>query len=340
MFYSLFSMIVGLTGSIASGKGVVADFLKERDFVYMSLSNELRTLVSDKKIEVTRENLQFWGNKLREENGSGYLASLVVKKIKLQKYENVVVDGIRNPGELIELRKLKNFFLVSVDAPLEVRFKRAVERSRESDPVDYENFLKINNKDLGIGESATGQGVGLCMKQSDFELINNGTFEDINGKVEKLYYNLQMAVPPLTWDEYFMTFAQVASKKSKDPSTKVGACIVDTENRVVGLGYNGFPKYCDDNIFPFVREGEFLETKYAYAVHAEPNAILNATKNTHGCKMYVTLYPCNECAKLIIQAGIKEIIYLENKYAHTDSLKASVRLFEACNVKVRQFDFN
>lgn len=333
-------MIVGLTGSIASGKGVVADFLKEKNFVYLSLSNELRALVSNKKIEITRENLQFWGNKLREENGANYLAKLVVERIKSQKYENVVVDGIRNPGELVELKKLKNFFLVSVDAPLEIRFKRAVERSRESDPLDYEGFLKINNKDLGIGESETGQGVGPCMKQADFKLINDGSFEEISEKVEKLYHDLQMAIPPLTWDEYFMTFAQVAAKKSKDPSTKVGACIVDQQNRVVGLGYNGFPKYCNDNSFPFERTGEFLETKYAYVVHAEPNAILNSTKDTHSCKMYVTLFPCNECAKLIIQAGIKEVIYLENKYFDTDTVKASMKLFNECGIKTRQFIFD
>ena len=141
----------------------------------------------------------------------------------------------------------------------------------------------------------------------------------------------------ISWDEYFMTFANVASQKSKDPSTQVGACIVDPQKRVVGLGYNGFPKGCNDSNFPMAREGKFLETKYPYVVHAEPNAILNSTKDTHGCKIYVTLFPCNECAKMIIQAGIKEVIYGCDKYKDTDTHKASVFLFNESGVKTRKF---
>ncbi|MFP4117988.1 MAG: deoxycytidylate deaminase [Candidatus Woesearchaeota archaeon] len=158
-------------------------------------------------------------------------------------------------------------------------------------------------------------------------------------KVEELYSDLSKKVKPLSWDEYFMTFAKVAAQKSKDPSTKVGACIVDGKRRVIGLGYNGFPKRCDDDELPMAREGPFLETKYAYVVHAEPNAILNSTRNTDGCRMYVTLFPCNECAKLIIQAGITEVIFADDKYAGTDVVEASKRLFRAAGVKTRLFEF-
>ena len=331
-------MIIGLTGTLASGKGVVASFLKNKGYIYLSLSDELREILREMGIPLTRENLQAWGNKLREENGSDYLAKKVYDKIMNQEYKKVVIDGIRNPAEIKSLQKIKTFFLVGVDAPAEVRFKRMVERNRESDPIRWDDFIEKDAKDRGVGEKSTGQGVGKCMKKAKFILINDGSMEDTNLKLEKLYSDIMKSIPPLSWDEYFMTFAKVAAQKSKDPSTKVGACIVDYEKRVVGLGYNGFPKKCDDSLFPMEREGGFLETKYAYVVHAEPNAILNSTKSTSNCKIYVTLFPCNECAKLIIQAGITEVIYLEDKYADSDIVKASKKLFSAAKIKTRQIE--
>lgn len=142
----------------------------------------------------------------------------------------------------------------------------------------------------------------------------------------------------ISWDEYFMGVAMLSALRSKDPSTKVGACIVNENKRIVGIGYNGFPHGVSDDVFPWGREGAFLDTKYPYVVHAEPNAILNSTSNLQGATLYVTLYPCNECAKLIIQSGIKEMVYLSNKYENSDSTLASKRMFEAANVKTRQMD--
>ncbi len=330
-------MIIGLTGSLAAGKGVVADFLKKKGFVYISLSDELREILKENKIQITRENLQLWGNKLREEKGSDVLAKRAIDKIKNQEYKKVVVDGIRNPAEIDSLRNLlTNFFLVAVDAPEKVRFERMISRNRESDPITWENFVRVDKKDKGVGEKSSGQGVGKCIKKAKFVLINDGSLEEVNKKVERLYEDISSNIPPMSWDEYFMTFAKVATQKSKDPSTKVGACIVDPEKRVVGLGFNGFPRKCNDDDFPMAREGSFLETKYAYVVHAEPNAILNSTKETRGCKIYVTLFPCNECAKLIIQAGIVEVIYSDDKYNYTDGVKASMKLFKSAGVKTRK----
>jgi dCMP deaminase len=143
----------------------------------------------------------------------------------------------------------------------------------------------------------------------------------------------------ITWDEYFMGVAILSSKRSKDPTTKVGACIVNTKKRIVGIGYNGFPCGCDDDTFPWGREGTFLDTKYAYVVHAEPNAILNSTENLSGATLFVTLFPCNECAKLIIQSGIKEIVYLSDKYVGSDENLASKRMLSSSGVKTRQMDY-
>ncbi|MGL4511385.1 deoxycytidylate deaminase [Cetobacterium sp.] len=142
----------------------------------------------------------------------------------------------------------------------------------------------------------------------------------------------------IDWDEYFMGVAILSAKRSKDPGTQVGACIVTPDKRIVGVGYNGLPSGCSDDEFPWDREGDFLNSKYAYVCHAELNAILNSTKTLKGCTIYVDLFPCNECAKSIIQSGISEIVYLSDKYDNTDSNIASKKLLNAANIKLRQLD--
>lgn len=141
----------------------------------------------------------------------------------------------------------------------------------------------------------------------------------------------------ITWDEYFMGISLLSAKRSKDPSTQVGACIVSSDNRILSMGYNGAPRGLNDDSMKWDREGSFLDTKYAYVCHAELNAILNYRGDLSGSKIYVALFPCNECAKAIIQSGIKEIIYKDDKYANTDSVIASKRMFDACGVTYRQY---
>lgn len=143
----------------------------------------------------------------------------------------------------------------------------------------------------------------------------------------------------ISWDTYFMGIAQLSSKRSKDPKTQVGACIVSPENKIVGIGYNGFPKGISDDVFPWKDQGDFLETKYPYVVHAEANAILNASQNLKDCKLFVTLFPCNECTKLIIQSGIKELIYVSNKDEGKDFQIASRKMLEKAQVKLRQISW-
>ena len=140
----------------------------------------------------------------------------------------------------------------------------------------------------------------------------------------------------ISWDEYFMGVAELSAMRSKDPNSQVGACIV-RDNKILSLGYNGMPIGCGDNIMPWGREGENLNTKYMYVCHSELNAILNAGKDLHGSTMYVTLYPCNECAKAIIQCGIKEVIYDQDKYGDTPGVKASKRMMDAAGVKYTRY---
>lgn len=146
----------------------------------------------------------------------------------------------------------------------------------------------------------------------------------------------------LDWDEFFMGVAKLAAGRSKDPSTQVGACIVDQENRIISIGYNGTPNGFSDDLFPWERTGKCEnETKYPYVCHAELNAILNyrgSRKDFSNAKIYVDLFPCNECAKAIVQAGIKEIIYLSDKYINTPGNDASKHLLDMCNIKYRKLE--
>ena len=142
----------------------------------------------------------------------------------------------------------------------------------------------------------------------------------------------------LSWDQYFMGVALLSAQRSKDPGSQVGACIVNQDNRILSVGYNGMPTGCQDDQMPWAREGSFLETKYAFVCHAELNAILNNDGGSlRGTRIYVTLFPCNECAKAIIQSGIREIVYLSDKYADTDAVIASKRMLQMAGVVLRQY---
>jgi len=314
-------MIIGLTGSLAAGKGVVSEFLKEHGFVYLSLSDELREIAKEHKIELTRENLQNLGNKLREEKGAEVLAKRVFNKINNQEYKKAIIDGIRNPGEIDVLRKLTNFFLVSVDAPQEIRFKRMVERSRESDPIEWEQFLIVDSKDKGIGEAITGQAVGVCMNRADFTLINNDTFENMQIKVKELYESLSSKIPRPSWDEYFIEVSKAVAKRATCNRGRSG-CVIARDKQILVTGYVGSPKglpHCDEvgHEMKSMIHGDGMKTNHCVrTTHAEQNAICQAAKlgiPIEGATLYCKMTPCAICTKMIINAGIKRVV-CEKRY--------------------------
>ena len=142
----------------------------------------------------------------------------------------------------------------------------------------------------------------------------------------------------ISWDAYFMGIAMLSAQRSKDSNTQVGACIVNQDKKIISVGYNGMPTGCDDDKMPWGRDGDFLNTKYPFVCHAELNAILNnASVSLKDCILYVTLFPCNECAKAIIQSGIRKVIYMDNKYAGTDSISASEMMFRLAGVDFEQY---
>ena len=141
----------------------------------------------------------------------------------------------------------------------------------------------------------------------------------------------------INWNDYFMAVALLSAQRSKDPNTQVGACIVNANKKIVGVGYNGFPNRCSDNLLPWAREGNPLDTKYIYVCHSEMNAITNAIENLKDCTIYCTLAPCNECAKMIIQSGITKVIFKDDTYHNSDMCVAARKLFDLSNVKYIPF---
>ncbi|MBQ8188321.1 MAG: dCMP deaminase family protein [Lachnospiraceae bacterium] len=143
----------------------------------------------------------------------------------------------------------------------------------------------------------------------------------------------------ISWDEYFMGISKLSGMRSKDPNTQVGACIVGSDHRILSMGYNGFPNGCPDELFPWAREGDALDTKYPFVTHSELNAILNYRGGSlEGTTLYVSLFPCNECAKAIIQAGIRTVVYADDKYKDTPMNIAAKRMFDAAGVVYYQYE--
>ncbi len=331
-------MIIGLTGTLSSGKGVVSDFLGEKGFVYLSLSNELRELAQKERITITRKNLQDLGNEYREKYGVGFLAEQINKRIKREELKNVVVDGIRNPGEVSVLKKYKDFFLVSVDAPKEVRFKRMVERDRESDPKTWEGFILVDNRDLGIGEIETGQAVEKCMGFSDYTLINDGNLEEIKSKIEDLYEKIERKVPRPSWDEYFIEISKSVAKRATCNRGRSG-CVIAKNKQILVTGYVGSPvglHHCDEvghQIKTTIHEDGSQTNHCVRTTHAEQNAICQAAKlgiPIEGSTIYSKMTPCSVCAKMIINSGIKRVV-CEKRY-HVG--KESEELFKQSGVQL------
>ncbi len=178
---------IGLTGPLASGKGEVSKYLKTKGFEYISLSDMVREELRNRGLEETRDNLMFIGNTLRKEEGAGVFGKRVREKIESRDRElNWVIDGIRNPAEITELRKMKNFFLLAVAAPKETLIKRVKERKRGSDPVNDEEIEKKLMREWGINEPPDGQQVGACMGEADFFVMNDSTLEELYSFLDSL----------------------------------------------------------------------------------------------------------------------------------------------------------
>lgn len=329
-------MIIGLTGRNASGKGVAADFLKSKGFYFHSLSDVIREELRRRQQEITRAGLIEAGADLRARFGTGYLAEKILAS--LEEDRNYVVDSFRHPAEVEAFRRRPDFYLVAVAADPQVRFERIKARNREGDPQSLEAFLRLEEAEAGSDESERQQLVA-CEGMADAILYNNGNLEELHRKLGEVLRRLMSTMNRPDWDEYFMRIAKVASLRSNCIKRKVAAIIV-RDRRVISTGYNGTPRgtrNCYEGGCPrcnnLADSGTQLEE--CLCSHGEENAITQAAYHgvsVKGGTLYTTFAPCLMCTKMIINAGIQEVVYnLDYPLNET-----SFRLLQEAGVRCRQ----
>jgi len=303
-------MIIGLTGSICAGKGEVVNYLKSLGFEAHSLSDVLREELAKRGIEKTRDNLIALGNDLRREHGNGVLAKIISQKLVPSK--NIVVDSIRNPEEIQELRHVQGFFLVGVDALEEVRFQRMISRNRPGDPKTLEEFRKIN-ENLGVAHC---QQVSHCMSMADCILLNNVPLQSFHRKIDKMLKDRGFKIRGrISIDEYFLKLAGVVAERSTCHRHRVGAVAVK-DKKILTTGYNGAATKTKDCLeLGCLRDELGIKSgtmhEVCRAIHAEQNVIIQAAQhgiNLEGATIYCTHSPCILCAKMLANAKIKKFI--------------------------------
>jgi len=329
-------MIIGLTGRNAAGKGVIAEFLKQRGFIYTSLSDVLRDELKKQGNEITRENLIRLGNELRSQFGFSVLADKILKQLDHDK--NYVVDSIRNPNEVMSLRSRRDFILVLVEAPLEIRFKRIRDRARENDPETFEDFVRLEHVERS-SQNPAHQQLDQTEALSNVTVQNDDSLEKLHSQLIEVLKRHGSILPRPDWDEYFMGIAKVVASRSNCIKRKVAAVVVK-DKRIISTGYNGTPrgvKNCMEGGCPrcnsFTVQGTQLDE--CLCSHAEENAITHAAYHGVSIKdstIYSTFSPCLMCTKMIINSGIKEVVY-----SHDYSLgEVSLRLLSEAHVQVRK----
>ena len=306
-------MIIGLSGKNASGKGVVAEFLKSKGFFYLSLSDIIREEIRKRGEEITRERLIQLGTELRSKYGTGYLAKAVLARI--QEDRNHVVDSFRHPDEVETFRSRPDFYLVAMQADPAIRFARIQARGRENDPITLEDFLALEEREAA-NEQSERQQLEASERLADFKLVNEGSVVEVQREISRLLERLMSNLQRPGWDEYFMKLAKVASLRSNCVKRKVAAVIV-RDRRVISTGYNGTPrgtKNCYEGGCPrcnrLADSGTQLED--CLCSHGEENAITQAAYHgvsLKGGTLYTTFAPCLMCTKMIINAGIQEVVY-------------------------------
>ncbi len=338
-------MIIGLTGTLCAGKGTIAEFLKEKGFEYYSLSDEIRKELDSLGLERTRANLIDKANELREMYGAGALAKRVLYRLSNRK-TSAVVDGIRNPEEVRELRKRPDFYLLGIDSSQRARFKRMLKRKRgEKDPETLEEFRKLDQSDRGIGTPETAQQVGKTMKMADAIILNNSSLKKLQEKLGKALSDFQKRhnnYKRPSWDEYFMEVARIIAKRSTCDRGRSG-CVIARDRQLLVSGYVGSPvgfSHCDEighYMKKLIHEDGRITQHCLRTVHAEQNAVCQAAKlgtSLSGATLYCKMTPCRTCAMLIINCGIKRVV-CEKKY---HSGEDSEKMFKQAGVKLEYFD--
>ncbi|MCL6088895.1 MAG: deaminase [Candidatus Marsarchaeota archaeon] len=331
-------MIIGLTGENCAGKDTLAEHLRKKGFVHLSLSDVIRDALAEEGKPLTRENLVAAGNGLRAKYGRGVLAARLAASIEKGKHYTVV--SIRHPAEVEELRKLQDFKLVYVCAGPAVRFSRMKARGREGDPRTYEAFLRLESAEASNKDQSMQQ-LQTVIKMADKRLENDGDLKTFYDAADHMLSSLssEFKVSRPTWDQYFMNISKEICTRSNCMKRQVGAVIV-RDKRIVSTGYNGTPRgvrNCNEGgckrCNSFAESGTKLDE--CICSHAEENSIVQAAYHgisIRGGTLYTTYSPCLNCTKMILNAGLEEVVYNEAYPLSGEPL----RLLGEAGIRVRQ----
>jgi dCMP deaminase len=330
-------MIIGLTGTNASGKTTIVDYLVSKNFEHFSLSDILREKLFRSGQKPTRENLIHIGNELREKKGASVLADMIKSRLSAQ---NTVIDSIRNVSEIKSLRQLQNFFLIAVDAPEQARYQRARSRKRIENITNLDEFIEMENREKSL--DANHQNIFECMKKADFKIYNDDDIRKLQKTIDNVINQIEKRVRP-SWDEYFLKMAFLVAERSTCLRHHVGAIIIK-DRHVLTTGYNGAARNIEDclNLGCLrnqlnIPSGERHEI--CRAIHAEQNAIIQAGVhgvNIDGGTLYCTHSPCIICAKMIVNSGIKRVVTCGE---YPDDFNLVMNLFEQVGVQLDRINY-
>jgi dCMP deaminase len=321
-------IIIGLTGRNAAGKTTAGEALGSRGFSYLSLSDVIREEARRRGLEPLRENLTALGNELREKHGPGALAELTVTRMQTDR--NYAVDSIRHPAEVMALKKAGSFSLFHIFAPLEARFARSTQRARPGDAQTLQDFIRQEEREFASSNAASQQ-LLETERLADRRIDNDGSLEEFTARLESTLRELAVSFARPSWDQYFMDIAKQVAARSNCMKRQVAAVIV-SERRIISTGYNGTPrgvKNCNEGGCPrcngFSESGKNLDE--CLCSHGEENAIVQASY--HGiairdATLYTTYSPCLMCSKMIINAGIRKVVYNE-AYPLNDTATAMLK---------------
>ncbi len=331
-------MRVGVAGGNAAGKSEVVRLLEQRSFYPVSLSDVIREDLAQSGLEPTREIMIERGRSLRERFGDGILAERVLARLPADR--NHVIDSIRHPGEVEVLRQAGDFLLLWIEATTELRFQRSARRGRAGDAQSREDFETLEARELE-GPHRAGQQLRAVRELADEEVENDGDLGALEAKLEAVLRGKLFFRNRPSWDEYFMSIARVVASRSNCIKRKVGALIV-SDRRIVSTGYNGTPRgvlNCNEGGCPrcagAAESGARLDE--CLCSHAEENAITQSAYHgvtVHGAVLYTTISPCLMCTKMIVNAGIAEVVY-DAPFAMEELARS---LFREAGVKARKLD--
>ncbi|MBU0458667.1 AAA family ATPase [Patescibacteria group bacterium] len=332
---------IGLTGYMATGKGEVVKILEKQGYKYISLSDIVRTEATQRGLEHSRENLQNIGNELRAREGSSVLAKKVRETIANTSDQKWVIDGVRNPGEVAELRQLVDFKMIGVSADRKIIIRRIMDRNRGGEVLKRENIIERLDKEMGIGEPPDGQQVKKCIENADCFILNEGTLEELERKLNH-FIRLEAGEERPTFDEIFMEIAYTWGKRSTCLRRSVGAVIAKNKQQLTA-GYNGAPRgvpHCAQ-LGGCLREKLGIPSGQRHEIcrgtHAEQNAITQAAKfgiNIEGSTLYCNCFPCVICTKMILNAGIDTVVYDSD---YNDPLSKEI-LGQQSALKLRRYE--